>query len=159
MEKERRTSREIPFRRRPLSIGLLQEEQSPFDPSQLNKLFNQLGEGAVQLKELTFTSDTSKVLKDKASLYSSKQLGWNGVFKTPYLKEFQQQPFDLLISYYTEDTIALDAMTALSKAMFKVGIAPGKEELNDLTIVVQKGQESVFAKELINYLKILKYIA
>lgn len=145
-------------RSKPRTLAILQENKHPFNEGKVKMLLKMLDIKKDQVTVLEYVKNIRKDQKEIPSLYSEKQLGWKGVFKTRDLKEFQQKPFDILVSYYTSDQLALKAMTALSNATLKVGISPDLEEMNDLTIHVAQEQEAVFIKEFEKYLKILKVI-
>lgn len=140
------------------TIAILQERRSPFDPKNVKSLLDMLGVQEEQVTILEYVKNLTREQKEEQLLYSEKQLGWKGVFKTKSLKDFEKKPFDILLSYYISKELSLNAMTALSQAKFKVGITSSLEEINDLTIHVKKGQETVFISELEKYLRILKVI-
>lgn len=147
-----------PLKSKPVHIGLVQNQAHPFSISKLDKLAKSLGVRKNHITMLSFVSALSKEDKKNETLLSASHIGWNGVFKAAYLKEFSQKRFDILISYYEKDELPLVAMNGLSKAGFKVGISPLVERMNDLTILVKEGEEDVFIAELEKYLKILKII-
>ena len=62
------------------------------------------------------------------------------------------QPFDLLISYYSSNKLELNLVTALSKANFKIGINSEDSRLHDLIIDVEPSKIAVFRIELLKYL-------
>jgi|GEM_PF-2854343 len=142
----------------PHAIALLQDKTKPFDPVLLIKLLNKLGLTHKDAVTLEYVKNITKDQKELTAIYSDKHLGWKGVFKTSSLEDFKKQRFDILISYYHCDALALRAMTAMSNAVLKIGISAQMEAVNDLTIHVHEGQEAVFIKEFEKYLKILKVI-
>ncbi|WP_405226518.1 DUF6913 domain-containing protein [Dokdonia sp. Asnod1-B02] len=143
---------------KPVVVALLQDSTKPFDPASLKKILKILNLSEKDLVVLEYVKTMTKDQKELLSLFSEKQLGWKGVFKTAPLEDFKKQRFDILISYYHSDALALRAMTAMSNAVLKIGVSPEMESVNDLTIHVNDGQESVFIKEFEKYLKILKVI-
>ncbi|WP_298326473.1 DUF6913 domain-containing protein [uncultured Dokdonia sp.] len=143
---------------KPVVVALLQDSTKPFDPASLKKILKILSLSEKDLVVLEYVKTMTKDQKELLSLFSEKQLGWKGVFKTAPLEDFKKQRFDILISYYHSDALALRAMTAMSNAVLKIGVSPEMESVNDLTIHVNDGQESVFIKEFEKYLKILKVI-
>lgn len=140
------------------TVAILQEMDKPFDTKHLTKLCKAIGVKPKDVTILEYVKTLTKEQREQPQLFSDKQVGWKGVFKTKSLKDFSATPFDILISYYTPENLSLKAMTALSVAKFKVGINPEMEAYNDLTIHVATDQEVVFTKELEKYLKILKVI-
>ncbi|TVZ22355.1 hypothetical protein JM84_1249 [Dokdonia sp. Hel_I_63] len=143
---------------KPVVVALLQDSTKPFDPVSLKKILKILNLSEKNLILLAYVKTMTKDQKELPSLFSEKQLGWKGVFKTAALENFKKQRFDILISYYHSDALALRAMTAMSNAVLKIGVSPEMESVNDLTIHVNDGQESIFIKEFEKYLKILKVI-
>jgi len=89
-------------------------------------------------------------------LFSEGQIGWNGQPKQESLKAFVDTSFDVLLSYYTIGHLGALAMTAFSKAHFKVGLNNDVEGLNDLVIENVGDDTKLFASELKKYLHILK---
>ena len=158
IEKDLRRRDYKPSGAKPHVIALLQDKAKPFDLSTLQKLLKMLSLAEKDVVILEYVKAITKDQKELPSLYSEKQLGWKGIFKTAALEDFKKQRFDILISYYHSDALALKAMTAMSNAVLKIGISPEMESVNDLTIHVNEGQESVFIKEFEKYLKILKVI-
>lgn len=140
------------------SVAILQDVDKPFDTNHLTKLCKAMGVKTKDVTILEYVKTLTKEQREQPQLFSDKQVGWKGVFKTKSLKDFSATPFDILISYYTPENLSLKAMTALCAAKFKVGIDPAMEIYNDLTIHVATDQEVVFTKELEKYLKILKVI-
>ena len=74
------------------------------------------------------------------------------------LKNFIQEDFDVLISYYRQGGLELDMITTLSKANFKVGLSRNDERLYDLIIDLDPKQMNIFKKEFKKYLNILNKI-
>ena len=67
-------------------------------------------------------------------------------------------PFDLLISYYRPNKYALNIVTAMSKANFKVGLSVEDKRLHDLIIDINPKEINTFRMEIIKYLKTLNRI-
>ena len=148
----------VPMGKKPVHVGLIQNQAYPFSVSKLQKLADTLDVRRDDITILNFVSALAKEDKGNPALLSLQQIGWNGVFKAKHLKEFSQMPFDILFNYYEKEELPLITVTALSKATFKVGISQTLEKMNDLTIHVKEGKEDLFISELEKYLKILKII-
>ncbi|MFK7746909.1 MAG: hypothetical protein AB8B65_00830 [Kordia sp.] len=88
-------------------------------------------------------------------VFYEKDFGWKGKPKTTELKEFLDKPYDLLISYYSDDLVPLQLASGLQKATFKVGIAGSSQEIHDVIIQTKEDEIATFAKELHTYLHIL----
>ena len=80
----------------------------------------------------------------------------NGRIKNNELQSFLNTPFDILVSYYKNDILELNLISALSKANFKVGISNKDERFHDLILDVLPNKFHVFKEEFIKYLTILK---
>ena len=118
--------------------------------------FGDLGFNPNKIKLAGFTEDAKQVLSSIELLYSQKDIGWKGKVKNNELETFINSEFDALISYYKQDNLELNLITARSKAKFKIGISDYDERLNDLIIDVKPKEIDLFEKELIKYLTILK---
>jgi len=88
--------------------------------------------------------------------FTEKDFNWKAEITNPSLENFINEPFDLLICYYTKSNTHLDYISLLSKATFKVGFAALKSQLFDLEINVQSDQVNAFFAETKKYLTILK---
>ena len=119
-------------------------------------------------KELQFLSPTHRLIASSSNdklelnhwetLYSPKDFGWKGKLNNIDLKNFIQEDFDVLISYYRQGGLELDMITTLSKANFKVGLSRNDERLYDLIIDLDPKQMNIFKKEFKKYLNILNKI-
>ena len=139
-------------------VGILQEEEVPFDTRKLMLLAKTLGVKEKDIDILSFVAKPTKDQKEVEGIYSVKSIGWNGTLKTESLKTFIAKDFDVLLSYYTEDRLPLRLVSGLSKATFKVGLIKEEEGFHDLVITTSIGQETLFINELEKYLRILKIL-
>ncbi|NNJ89809.1 MAG: hypothetical protein HKP53_10430 [Eudoraea sp.] len=88
-------------------------------------------------------------------IFSDKDLGWGGAVENSYALEFLTKEYDLLVNYYTRDTLILKLMTVKTKARIKVGFAEIDTELNDLILQTQLQDFKTFKTELKKYLKVM----
>ena len=109
-----------------------------------------------KIKIAAYTDDSKLASSSIELLFSPKDFGWKGKLKNNELETFTKTEFDALISFYKEDNLELNVVTALSKANFKIGISDKDERLHDLIIDVKPQELDLFEKELIKYLTILK---
>ena len=129
---------------------------SEFDDFEAFRVFfSELKLNPNKIKLAAFTEDHKMVEVSKELLFSRKAIGWKGKIKNNELETFVNTNFDALISYYKEDNLELNLVTALSKANFKIGISNDDERLHDLILDVKPKDFSLFKKELIKYLTIL----
>lgn len=104
-----------------------------------------------------------KAFYDKNSPYatpvfSDKDLGWGGAVENSYALEFLTKEYDLLLNYYTQDTLIMKLMTAKTKARIKVGFAELNPALNDLILQTQFQDFNTFKSELMKYLKVMNEV-
>ncbi|MFT5752270.1 MAG: hypothetical protein ACI828_000809 [Flavobacteriales bacterium] len=145
-------------RKRIFTMAILQDAAAPFNNSQLTALASELGIDVENITLLTYAPTLTKAQKEEELLVTDKQIGWKGVLKSEHLKKFAQKEFDVLVSYYNTDLLALQALVARSQAQVKVSISADALGLYDLVIHMKTGDEVVFVKELKKYLRILKII-
>ena len=88
--------------------------------------------------------------------FGKKHLDWNGYVKLPFLTEFIETEFDLLISYYDVQKPVLKLITNKSKAKFKVGFASIDKNINRWMINTDLENYKLFVFELFKYLKSIK---
>jgi len=88
-------------------------------------------------------------------VFSDKDLGWSGAVENSYALEFLTKEYDLLVNYYTQDTLILKLMTVKTKARIKVGFSEIDPELNDLILQTQLQDFNTFKTELKKYLKVM----
>jgi Family of unknown function (DUF6913) len=122
------------------------------------KLFKNIGILENKIKFVTFITDEKLTPNNWDAYFNPKNFGWKGKINGVELQEFVDIEFDALISYYKEDNLELNLVTALSKANFKIGISGKDQRLNDFIIDVKPNQTQVFENELIKYLKVLNKI-
>lgn len=138
------------------SVGIV-VNLSEFDDFEMFRIFfEELKLNPNKVKIAGFTDDPKLVEFSNELLYSEKQIGWRGKIKDNGLKTFINTPFDVLISYYKNDNLELNLISALSKANFKVGISNNDERLHDLILEVDTKEIDIFKQEFIKYLTILK---
>ena len=137
------------------SVGIILN-LSEFDKFETFRVFfSELKFNPNKIKIAAYTDDYKMVELSNELLFSKKQIGWRGKIKNNELEAFINTNFDALISYYREDNLELNLVTACSKADFKIGISNDDERLNDLILDVKPTEFNLFKKELIKYLTIL----
>lgn len=93
-----------------------------------------------------------------ASYFDENQITYAGNFKSKSLIDFVNEPYDVLINFYTQDIAYLNLVAAASKAKFKVGHVNVDNRINDLVIGTNAENKEQFISELKKYLKILNII-
>ena len=85
--------------------------------------------------------------------FTGKDLNIFGLPASGKVMQFVDINFDLLLNISTQDLFPLNAITALSKASFKIGWSKLKPRYFDLNIDIQKNLNSLFlVKQQIFYL-------
>ena len=88
--------------------------------------------------------------------FSEKDFNWKGQVSQPNFKNFIDEPFDLLIGYFSKKNLFLESAVLNSKAKFKAGISKVNQQLYDIEIVEYPTNIEKFLEELKRYLVILK---
>jgi len=109
----------------------------------------------VAVDVLCYHKNVQKTREVTYPVFYEKDFGWKGKVKTDILQQFLNKPYDLLISYYSDDIVALHLASGLQKANFKVGIEGTSQEIHDVIIQTKEEEIATFAKELHTYLQIL----
>ena len=138
------------------SVGIILNLSEFDDFETLRIFFESLKLNPNKIKIVGFTEDVKLVEASIELLYSEKQVGWKGKLKNNELISFINTNFDVLISYYKQDNLELNLVTALSKANFKVGLSNNDERLHDLILDIDPNKFDVFRNEFVKYLTILK---
>lgn len=140
------------------TIGIIFDETQE---SQREKLINEIKKWQLSPSSIEFIVFKDKVKKTDVfdyTVFSNKDITWNGTFTNAEVNQFSAKNFDLLINYYDEEKAALLLLTQISKANFKVGFSTVDHRLNHFLIQTQINKSATFAEELFKYLKILKKI-
>jgi hypothetical protein len=140
------------------TVGLLVDE-TDFDPK--DKITSYLIRQGIDSQNIQILAYKNKYKKKETPDYphfSKKDVTWLGSIENKEAKDFKQQPFDMLISYYDQKKTPLVIVTHKSKANFKVGFSSVDKRLNHFMIDTDCSKPEVFMDELFRYLKILNKI-
>ena len=108
---------------------------------------------------LCYHKELKKTRSVEYPVFYEKDFGWKGKPKTEILQQFLNTPLDLLISYYSSDTLPLQLVSGLQMANLKVGIAGTDQEIHDMIIQTKTSETKIFTKELQKYLHILNKLS
>jgi hypothetical protein len=108
-----------------------------------------------QIKIIAFVDNEKNVNQLWDTFFSPKDFGWKGKINSIELQSFVDTEFDVLISFYKQDVLELNLITALSKANFKVGLSNKDTRLFDLIININPKEFNLFKIELKKYLTVL----
>lgn len=140
------------------SIGIILNYDECNKYEALRNICKGIGVLENKIKFLTFITDEKLAPNSWDAYFNPKNFGWNGKINNVEAQEFIKTEFDALISFYKEDSLELNMITALSKANFKIGISNNDERLHDFIIDIKPHQIDLFKYELIKYLKVLNKI-
>jgi hypothetical protein len=136
-----------------VGVVLSMSEFSDFEA--FRSFFKSLGIQQAKTKIIAFVEDPKDSNELWDTYFNPKDFGWKGKINNIDLQTFIDTKFDVLISYYKENHLELNLITASSKANFKVGLTNDDERLYDLMINVKPKEFSVFKDELKKYLTVL----
>ena len=140
------------------SIGVILHLNEFSDFEAMRTYFKALGIKPNKTKIIAFVEDAKDANPLWDSYFNPKDFGWKGKITNIELKTFIDYEFDALISFYKEDILELNLITASSKANFKIGLSNEDSRLYDLIIDVKPKQFALFKNELKKYLTVLNKI-
>ncbi|MDR7210158.1 DUF6913 domain-containing protein [Flavobacterium piscis] len=138
------------------TVGLLVDE-SKFRQSK--ELINELTLQGIAPEDIKIVVYRSKFNKQEVYLFpafGNNHIDWKAKIKEPFLTEFIEAEFDLLISYYDIENSILMMLTSQSKAKFKVGFSAIDKKINRWMISTDLENYKLFISELFKYLKNIK---
>ncbi len=122
-----------------------------------NSLWNSIGHYFEDVLESEFTG-IERVDEERSPDFKGDGFWLEAKLNSVELQDFVDTKFDALISYYKNDNLELNTITALSKANFKIGISGKDVRLNDFIINIKPNKINIFKKEFLKYLKTLNKI-
>jgi len=141
---------EVPDMENLRKVGILWQ---PEQEKAFHYLHDQFIHSGVIFRNLCICPEGS-FLSSSASVISQKDFNWLGLPKSGIAEDFIQMEFDLLFNIAQEKTLALDSLTALSHARFKIGGSPYDRNYFDLTIKISGEQDALYlAEQQIFYLR------
>ena len=144
--------------KRVITIGIIIDEDHLGERTNLIKEIVNHGIEEKSVHCLVFTNKIKKEGGPSDLNLSWKQINWKGEFINQQVVAFQQQPFDVLINYYTVSKAPLLLLTHNSQSLFKVGFDSVDKRLNHFIIKTGPYGYKIFTGELFKYLKILNKI-
>ena len=140
------------------SVGVIlnMNEFSDFDT--FRNYFKELGILSSKIKVIAFIDDAKNANPLWDTYFNPKDFGWKGKINNVDLQSFIDTKFDVLISYYTQESLELKLITAASKANFKVGLIHDDKRVFDLMIDLKTKDIQLFKIELKKYLTVLNKI-
>jgi len=137
-------------------IALIQRDDQDLQEKYFNQLIKILNCKKENVFVLNYKESIPEERETESHLFSSKDIGWNATLKSVSLKEYVERDYDLLISFYTDENLALASLTTLTNAAFKVGLKASESMPYDLSIQTSTNEQAIFISELERYLTLLK---
>ena len=140
------------------TVGVLIDESYFFEKEALVQELIANGILERNIKVIVYRDKLKKNETFSQPTFGIKQLNWKAEIENPIIKDFINEEFDLLISYYDVEKVILLTITHNSEAQFKVGFSSIDKRLNHLMINTNAENYKVFVHELFRYLRILNKI-
>lgn len=140
------------------SVGIILNREEYNDHDSFIFFLKACGLRENKIKFITFIDDENNKPNTWDAYFSSVDFGWKGKINGVELQDFIDTKFDALVSYYRNDNLELNTVTALSNANFKIGISNKDVRLNDFIIDIKPDRFDVFKKEFQKYLRTLNKI-
>jgi hypothetical protein len=137
------------------SVGVILNVDEFMDFEVFRTYLKGLGIKPPKIKIIAFNKDEKDVDFHWETYFGPKDFGWNGKINKMELQTFIETEFDALISFYKEDVLELNSVTAQSNANFKIGLSNTDQRLYDLIIDVKPKEFGLFKDELRKYLTVL----
>lgn len=155
VEKAKLNALPVDFKYEFNDIGILIDKaEARFIPD-LIKAFEKRGIKNHKIKVLIYTSENKKVLAE--GNFGNKDFTISGGTENIEILDFINKKFDLLVSYYTNNTVPLEWMTTKSNAVFKVGVSADNTELNHFSLAVNDLNVESFIENLFKYITVFKH--
>ncbi|WP_163401117.1 DUF6913 domain-containing protein [Flavobacterium fluviatile] len=138
------------------TIGLLIDESNFRHSKALIKELISNGIDSERIKIVVYRNKFKDKKEYSFLTFGKKHVDWRGDVKVPFLAEFIETEFDLLISYYDVQKPILKLITNQSKARFKVGFASIDKNINRWMINTALENYKLFVFELFKYLRSIK---
>ncbi|MDR2224229.1 MAG: hypothetical protein LBE34_16050 [Flavobacteriaceae bacterium] len=138
------------------TVGIVLEKS---EVGAIEKLVQQLQKIGVERHKIhVLVYDAETLVKDMSGVHSYKMSDFDqtGNSIKQEVKSFVEQPFDLLISYYTQDVAPLLWVTAKSVAKFKVGVSTVLNKVNHFSLDFAVLNAEDYMRNLNRYVEILK---
>ena len=137
------------------SIGVILNLKEFPDFEAIRTYLKTLGIKSNKTKIIAFVEDEKDINFHWETYFTPKDFGWKGKINNIDLSTFVETEFDALLSFYKDDVLELNLITAQSKANFKIGLSNNDRRLYDLIIDVKPSEFTLFKNELNKYLTVL----
>ena len=136
------------------TIGFLVDEMQFSDFESLYDIFKDLQLQPKDIKVFSFIESKKKLPTLRRNQVQTKDFDWKGNLHNQDAQEFLDNPFDVLVGFYSNRHPIIELMISASKAKFKVGFQGQDDRLYDLVLAVAPKNREVFKAELKKYLTV-----
>lgn len=126
-----------------LKVGVIWQPPEKPAVQFLRDYFNQ--HGAIFRDYCIFDNDSNPVAR--ANSLALEDLNWWGIPKPEKVGDFMEMQLDLLLCLAAEKNYAVDYITALSQAKFKIGSSEKDNSYFDLNIKIGQNKDALFLAE------------
>jgi len=137
------------------SIGVILNAAEFADFEAFRTFLKSIGIKSNKTKIIAYAEDEVEINYHWDTYFGPKDFGWKGKINNIELNTFVETEFDALISFFKEEMLELNLITAQSKANFKIGLSNNDQRLYDLIIDVKPSEFGLFKNELNKYLTVL----
>ena len=137
------------------SVGVILNFNEFIDFEAFRTYLKTLGIKTNKVKIIAFIEDEKDIHFHWETYFSPKDFGWKGKVNRIEIQTFIETEFDALISFYKQNVMELNLITAQSNANFKIGLSNSDQRLYDLIIDVNPDDFTLFKSELKKYLTVL----
>lgn len=139
-------------------VGVILHADEFADFEAFRVFLKSIGIKSNKIKIIAYIEEEKGISYHWETYFGPKDFGWKGKINNIELNTFVETEFDALISFYKQEVLELDMITAESHANFKIGLSNVDQRLYDLIIDVKPSEFALFKNELQKYLTVLNKI-
>ena len=139
-------------------VAIFVDETTSFDDKKFIELQNIIKLDNTHFSILTYKDKKSNFNEFRGVVVLQNEVNWQGKVTSKEVKAFLDQEFDLLIDYTLANNQKKQLIVAHIQAALKVGFLDNNDSLYDFMVDIESSEISLFNKELVRYLTILKLI-
>jgi len=139
-------------------VAIFVDETTAFDDEKFIELQNIIKLDNTHFSILTYKDKKSNFNEFRGAVILQNEVNWQGKVTSKEVKAFLDNEFDLLIDYTLANNQKKQLIVAHIQAALKVGFLDTNDSLYDFMVDIESSEVSLFNKELVRYLTILKLI-
>jgi len=139
-------------------VAIFVDESTSFNDEKFIELQQIIKLDNTHFSILTYKDKKSNFNEFRGAVLLQNEINWQGKVTSKEVESFLEHDFDLLIDYTLANNQKKQLVVARCKAALKVGFLDENESLYDFMIEVDSAEISMFNKELVRYLTILKLV-